>query len=225
MELNENTLSILRNFATINSNIVFEGGNVLKTIADSKTVLSKAELDQSFPQSFGIYDLGEFLSVLGLVDSPVLSFGESSVSVSDGSGRSNIKYFYSPIDHLTTPTKDIPMPEYDVTFTLDRSTMAKIKRAASTLGFEEVSVTSIDGVIVLKVFDMNDPTSNSYTVEVDGSAESSNFNFVFNINNLKMIDGDYVVGLSRKNLSHFVNKESNVEYWVALQKSSKFEEE
>jgi hypothetical protein len=222
MELTENTLDVLKNFATINSNIVIDEGNTVKTVSESKTVLARAELDQSLPRRFGIYELPEFLSVLGLVDSPRLTFEENYVTIGDSTGRSNIKYFYSETEILTSPSKDIQMPECDTRFTLDRTTLAKIRRAAASLGHGEVTVTNDNGVINLTVADNNDATSHAFTIAVDGESGSDNLKAVLNIGNLKMIDGDYEVSISSKLISHFVNKESNIEYWVALQKESTF---
>ena len=113
------------------------------------------------------------------------------------------------------------MPEADVTFRLDRETMNKIKKAASVLGHTEVSVQNDDGVIVLAVANNEDASSNEIKIAVDGEASSEDFKYIFSIANLKMIEGDYDVSLSSKLISHFVNTESNVEYWVALQKTSK----
>ena len=72
MELTENTLQILKNFSAINSNIVIREGNTVQTIAEAKNLLAKAEVTERFPQDFGVYDLSEFLGVLGLVDQPQL---------------------------------------------------------------------------------------------------------------------------------------------------------
>ena len=224
MELTEKTMQVLKNYATINPNIVITEGNVIKTVSEAKNVLSSVELDVSFPQTFGIYELSEFLSVLSLVDSPRLKFEDSYVLVTDSAGRSRIKYFYSDIDMLTTPSKDIIMPETEVKFTLDSATLSSIKRAASVLGHTEMSVSASDGVVSLSVIDNNDRTSNVYSIDVDGVFAEEKFNFIFNISNLKMIDGDYEVGISKKLISHFVNKENGIEYWCALEKSSTYGE-
>ena len=224
MELTEKTMQVLKNYATINPNIVITEGNVIKTVSEAKNVLSSVELDVTFPQTFGIYELSEFLSVLSLVDSPRLKFEDSYVLVTDSAGRSRIKYFYSDIDMLTTPSKDIIMPETEVKFTLDSATLSSIKRAASVLGHTEMSVTASDGVVSLSVIDNNDRTSNVYSIDVDGVFAEEKFNFIFNISNLKMVDGDYEVGISKKLISHFVNKENGIEYWCALEKSSTYGE-
>mgnify|MGYP000049750968 FL=1 len=224
MELNDKTLAVLKNYATINPNVVINEGNVLKTISEAKNVLSSAELDDTFPKTFGIYDLNEFLNVLSLVDSPNLKFEDNYVLVSDGSGRTRIKYFYSDIDMLTVPSKDIIMPEAEVSFSFDRETLSRVKRAASVLGHTELSVSVINNVLSLSVVDQNDKTSNVFSIDVDGTYKNENFNYVFNISNLKMIDDDYRVDISSKLISHFVNEQSGIQYWVALEKTSTYGE-
>ena len=143
------------------------------------------------------------------------------MDISDGSGRSSLKYFYSDPSILTTTNNEIVMPSADVTFRLDHETMNRIKKAASVLGHTEVSVQNEDGVIVLAVANNEDTSSNAIKIAVDGEASGEDFKYIFSIANLKMIEGDYDVSLSKKLISHFVNTESNVEYWVALQKTSK----
>ena len=92
MEFSDNTMSVLRNFSDINQNILVKEGNILKTISEARNVLSTAELDDSFPKCFGVYDLSEFIGVLGLVDKPNLSFEEDYMTINDSTGRTKIKY-------------------------------------------------------------------------------------------------------------------------------------
>ena len=49
MELTDTTLNILKNYATINPNIVINEGNTLKTISVARNVLSSAETTEEFP--------------------------------------------------------------------------------------------------------------------------------------------------------------------------------
>ena len=95
MELNEATLQILKNLASINSNIVIDEGNTIKTISEAKNILSEATIEEIIPQKFGVYDLNEFLGVLGLVDKPSLKFTENYATINDSTGRSKVKYFFS----------------------------------------------------------------------------------------------------------------------------------
>lgn len=222
MELSENTLQVLKNFSTINQNVMIRAGNTLKTISEARNVLATSVIEENFPQDFGIYDLNEFLGVLGLVNSPRLKFDDGFGIVSDSTGRSKVKYFFSPEETLTSPSKDINMPEPDVKFTLDNDTLNKLKRAASTLGHEEVSISGKDGVLSLSVVESQNATSNKYSIDVDGEFGDATFNFILNIANLKILPGDYDVSISNKLISNFSHKELNLNYWIALEKTSQY---
>ena len=224
MELSSFTMQSLKNFASINPNLVIRGGNTIMTMSEAKNVLAMATVAEDFPQEFGIYDLNEFLSVVNLFDTSNLKFEDSHLIVSDASGRSKIKYFYSDIEMLTSPTKPIAMPDAEVTFVLDQGTLNNLKRAASALGHNEVSITGANNVITLTVVDSENSTSNSYSIDVDGEYISDNFNFILNINNLRMIPGDYKVEISSKLISQFTNMsdDQKLTYWVALEKTSTY---
>lgn len=222
MELSENTLQVLKNFSTINQNIMIRQGNTIKTISEARNVLATAVVDADFPQDLGIYDLNEFISVLSLVDTPRLKFEEEYVNIGDSSGRSKIKYFFSPEETLTFPQKDITMPSADVKFTLDNDTLNKLKRAASVLGHNEVTISGTNGVLSLSVVESQNSTSNAFSIDIDGDFGESVFNFVLSIANLKILPGDYDVSISSKLISNFAHKEHDLNYWIALEKTSTF---
>ena len=123
---------------------------------------------------------------------------------------------------LTTPAKSIAEPAGDVTFTLDQTTLNSLKRAASALGHSEVSITPSNRAITLSVMDKSNSTSNTYSIDVDGEYNSDDFNFILNINNLRMIAGDYNVRLASNLVSQFTNTSENLRYWVALEKTSTY---
>lgn len=225
MNISDQTINVLKNFATINPNLVFKPGNTVKTISEAKNILASVTISEDIPQEFGIYDLNEFLSVVGMFDEPVMLFGENGkqAKIADAKARQSVNYFFSDQSILTSPQKDITMPEADVKFTLSADEMSKLKRAASTLGVSDVVITNESGKTIVLVTDTDDATSNSYELVVD-SVEKANgtFTAVFNIGNFKFVAGEYDVELSAKGLSHFTNKSLPVQYWVALEKSSKF---
>ena len=223
MELSENTLNVLKNYSGINPNMMIRSGNTIKTISEARTVLSTAVVDANFPKDFGIYDLNEFMGVLRLVDTPRLNFEDEYVVVNDSTGRSKVKYFYSSEDTLTTPQKDITMPNADVKFKLDNETMNRLKKAASTLGHSEISITGSDGVLSLSVVDSQNKTSNAFSIDIDGEFDNdAKFNFVLSTNNLKILPGDYEVSISSKLISQFNHTSLDVKYWIALEKTSTF---
>jgi hypothetical protein len=223
MELSESTLQVLRNFSGINQNILIKSGSNIKTISEARNVVATADVTESFEKDFGIYDLNEFIGVIGLVNSPSLKFEDHSVTVSDASGRSKVNYFYAAEETLTAPTKDVTMPEADVKFVLDNDTLNKLKKAASTLGPTEVSIQAKDGVLSLSVLENKNPTSNAFSIDIDGEfKQDAVFNFIISISNLKILPGDYEVEISSKLITQFKNKEIPLKYWIALEKSSTY---
>ena len=140
----------------------------MKTMSIAKNIVSRAEIEETFPNTFGIYDLSEFLSVLSLVDNPSITFSENYCTVSDGSGLSSVKYFYSDPEMLSAPKKDIVMPECEVKFLLTNETLSKIKRASSALGYDNISIRPSGNSIEIAVVDTEDSTSNSYSILVEG---------------------------------------------------------
>ena len=77
MKLSDKTLSLLKNFSSINQSILFKQGNKLRTISVMKNILAEATITEDIPQDFGIYDLNQFLNGLGLHNSPELDFGNA----------------------------------------------------------------------------------------------------------------------------------------------------
>lgn len=222
MQLTEKTLSILKNYASIQPNLVVEEGNQIKTMAEARNVMSSAELDQEFPVSFGIYDLSEFLGVLSLVDSPDVSFSDQYLTVQDSSGTAKVRFWYSSPDMLTHPKKDLQMPPAEVTFKLSQNTLDRIRRASSTLGHDKMVIEPNDGSILISVTDTTDSTCNSFKIEVPGSYESDEFQFVMGIPNIKVIPGDYDVSVSSKLISKFEGTSGDIRYFIALEKSSTY---
>ena len=224
MIISNDTLNVLKNFATINPNLVFKPGQELKTIAESKTIMASAKIVEDFPQEFGVYDLNEFLSVYSLIDNPTVEFEDKAMVISSGNvNQQKIKYFFSSPEILTTPQKDIAMPEPEVGFTLEEDTLNQIRKAAAVLGHNELSIKGNNGVLTASVADTRDATSNVYSIEIDKDNSCKNeFDFVVNIPNLKLLPGDYFVSISSKLISNWTNNNYPAEYFIALEKESKY---
>ena len=77
MKLSNYTTSVLKNFSTINQNLVIKEGNTITTMSAMKNIVAKAEVEETFPQQIAIYDLNEFLGALSLFTSPVLDFSDN----------------------------------------------------------------------------------------------------------------------------------------------------
>ena len=223
MKLNQTTQDILKNFSEINTNILIKPGSELNTISTMKNILAKATINDSFDKEFGIYDLNEFLSVVSSLDKPELTLQENHMTISTEGSRSKVKYFYSDPSVIVSPTKDVNMPESDVTFTLSESNLAQLRKMAAILSSPDLALTGEKGGdVVLKVCDKKNDTSNKFDIVV-GENATANYTFYFKVENLKMISGDYDVAVSSKSIAHFKNIKLPIEYWIALEPDSVFD--
>jgi len=222
MKLSNNTTSVLKNFATINQNLVIKEGNTIKTMSAMKNIIAKAEVEETFPQEMAIYDLNEFLGALSLFSNPILDFNDSYVMISEETKpTTKMKYFYSDPSVVTTPAKMIDMPSEEVKFTMSNEDLSKLKRAAGAIGAPDMVLERKDNISSLTVKDKKNDTANNYSLDVDTNSEGQ-FNFFFKVENMKLLDGTYDVEISSKNISHYKNKNIDIEYWIALEPESTY---
>jgi len=220
MKLSDKTLSLLKNFSSINQSILFKQGNKLRTISVMKNILAEASIDEEIPKDFGIYDLNQFLNGLNLHQNAELDFvNDSYVVIKEGKSRS--KYFFAdPNVIVTPPDKSITLPSEDVCFLLDTKELDKLLKAASVYQLPDLSVVGNAGVIRLVVRDKKNETSNDFSVVVGETTETFVLNF--KVENVKIIPGSYEVVISSKLLSQFKNTGFDVTYYIALEPDSTF---
>ena len=221
MNLSDNTLGILKNFAGINNSILVKKGNQLRTISVAKNILAEAEIPEDFPRDVAIYDLNQFLNGLSLHQDPDLDFSEET-HLTIREGRRKVKYFFAdPQVIIAPPEKEISLPSQDACFQLDSSALEKLLKAAAVYQLPDLSVVGGAGVVKLIVRDKKNDTSNEYAVTVGET--DKNFTFNFKVENIRIIPGSYDVVVSSKLLSKFTNSKLNLTYYIALEPDSTFD--
>ena len=216
MKLSSETIEVLKNFSTINQNLVIKEGSSISTMSAMKNIIANAKVTDKFPKEFAIYDLNEFLAALSLFANPELDFKDNFVLITEES--KSLKYWYSDPSVVTTPTKDITMPECEVKFNLSSDTLAMVTKAAAVIGAPDMALESGS----LKVTDKKNATANNYALDLGVDSQSDNYKFWFKVENLKLMQGSYDVQVSSKNISHFKNSAGNVEYFIALEPESAY---
>ena len=220
MNLSDNTLGILKNFAGINNSILVKKGNQLRTISVAKNILAEAEIPEDFPRDVAIYDLNQFLNGLSLHQDPDLDFSEETY-LTIREGRRKVKYFFAdPQVIIAPPEKEISLPSQDACFQLDSNSLEKLLKAAAVYQLPDLSVIGKDGEIHMVVRDKKNDTSNEYSIYVGETDQTFDLNF--KMENIKIIPGPYDVVISSKLLSEFTNKQYNLKYFIALEPDSTF---
>lgn len=222
MKISAQTIGILKNFASINASLLVKAGKVLSTISPQKTILAKAAVAEEFPREFAIYDLGQFLGALSLVQDPEIEFEESHLTIKSGSGKHSIKYFYAkPELVVSPPAKEIPVPNSDIKFKLPWQNLSEIIKAASILQLPEIVVQSSgDGTLTrIGTVDTKNNTSNSLFLDTDHTS-SVPFRIIFRAENLKLLQADYEVVLAQKGVGYFTT--ADVSYFIASESTSTY---
>ena len=220
MKLSDKTISVLKNFSSINQSILFKEGNKLRTISVMKNILAEATISEEFAKDFGVYDLNQFLNGLSLHQKPELDFGnEGYVVIREGKMRS--KYLFAdPNVIVTPPDKEITLPSEDVCFEVSTEQLDKLLKAAAVYQLPDLSAVGENGVVKLVVRDKKNDTSNDFAIVV-GETESE-FSFNFKVENIKVLPGTYDVVVSQKLLSRFTSKNHDLTYFIALEPDSTF---
>lgn len=219
MKISDNTRDVLKNFSTINSGIRVKTGNKLETISNMKNILAVATVSEEFPQDFSIYNLPEFLGATSLLEDPDFQFNDTSLSITDNNSAMN--YFFASEGMVTAPDKMITMPNAEITFDLSSTLLNDLNKAASVLGVNDLVLKSDGSTITLEVTDKKNTTSNTFS-RIVGEGDGNVYNMNFKIENLKVLDGNYTVSVSSKGISHFNNKDIDLEYFIALEPDSKY---
>lgn len=216
MKLSENTLAILKNFSSINSGVVLQKGNVQKTISPEQTILVEAHLEDDMPETFGIYDLNQFLGNVTTLKSPELKFSSESVVMDDGDMQLNY-YSCSPSLIISPPQgRDLVLKNVDVSFALSNNTLTKLLRLAAMNNLSHLTVIGKNGELRLQTHEKSNDTSNFASTKIDDYS-GKDFVVSFKTENLRLIPDNYNVEIAIGGFAKFVNASGKLTYFIALE--------
>src|ERR1700693_4534595 len=160
MKFSPETLQILKNFATVNTNILIHPGSQLATIATGKNVFATAIVKEEFPVEIAIYDLGSLLGLLTINPDAEVEFGDKSLTITNGTAQ--FTYFYSdPSIIVSPPQKTITLDEH-YKFSLAKEDITTLLKAAAIMSSPMLTVTAKNGVVSINVGDPKTRASNNY---------------------------------------------------------------
>lgn len=219
MKLSSETISILKNFSTINPSILFKKGNVVSTMSPLKTIIARATVQEQFPVECGIFELTKFLSIISLFNNQTtdLDFQNTHVDIIDGNQK--IRYVYADKEVIVCPPdREVPFPKADVTFNLTAAYLQSLLKAISVLQLPEVALVGEEGAIEIRGINSKSPTADNYSVKI-GETDKQ-FKMVYKVENLKFISGDYTVEISKDFITRFST--NNVNYMIMAEATSSF---
>ena len=223
MKLSEKTINLLENFSSINQSILVKKGSKLRTMSVMKNILAEAEVDENFERDFGIYDLPQFLNGVNLMKDPDLDLRNETYMIIREGKNTRVKFAFADPDCIVSPPeKGVTLPSSDVTFLLDSVQLGKLLKASQVYQLPDLSAVGNGKEISLVVSDRKNDNSNEYSLKVGKTDQTFEFNF--KIENIKLVPGSYDVQISQKNLAKFTNSNYNLDYFIALEPDSTYEE-
>lgn len=220
MKISNETIQLLKNYATINSNILIREGSTLSTISSAGNIFATSKIAEEFPREVAIYDLNSLLALLTLTDDQEVEFGEKSLIITKDGGE--FEYFYSePNILLPKPEKwpqKTPNTENFFEFNLSTQEVQTIQKACGIVGAPTLSLIGKNGKVTLHVGDPKTPSSNSYKKAVGEYSED--FDARLSFDNLKIVPDNYVVGINKKKSFHFKSTTRQYQLWTAVDPSS-----
>jgi len=219
MKLSKETLNLIKNYASINGNLLLKPGKKLATIHIQNKIFSSATIAEDFPVQFPIYDVNEFLSVLSLFENPDIDFTDKYLTIKEG--NSALKFFAASIDNMKLPPdKDVNFADIVAEFDLSSALLTTIPRTAGVLKVDGISLVGDGTNLSVVIADKKNATSNSYSTTV--GTTTSVFRVNVAVENIKMLPGNYKVSISKKGLK-FQLENSDLVYYVAIELDSTFE--
>lgn len=219
MKFDAKTVSILKNFSTINPSILFREGNVVKTISPTKTILAKSTVDVNFDRKFAIYNLSRLLNTLSFYQDPDVILNEQNLVVTNGNGSSTTLSYTDESTIKCAPDKEVVLPSVDASFQISNAAMQNIMKMMGNLGVPEIAIIGDGKNLMVSALDSKNPGTESHTEKV--GVTDKVFRAIFKAENVKLVPGDYTVEVSSKGISHF--KSDDVEYWIAVEQNSTFD--
>lgn len=217
MKLSDNMMITMKNFYSINQSLVLRRGKIQRSMSSDKAVLVEAEFDDEIPNEFGIYDLNQFLGNITTMNSPDLSFTETSVKMNDGEVEL-VYYSCSPNLIVSPPDKELVMKKIDVEFSLTSKLLDKLLKLAMMNNFPNLSIIGKNGKLNANCHDIKNDTSNNLRTSLSlGDYNGSDFIATFKVENIKVISDDYNIEVTLAGFAKFTSKNHKLKYFIALE--------
>lgn len=223
VKLSKDTLEVLKVMSTINNSLKFEAGSTLKTISAGGSIIMEAEIAETFPQGFSIYEMNRFLNVLNLANmkDAQLEFNDGN-KVTIRSGKSKVDYYFSSETFVQHPGKQIQLPTVDLKVTLTEEDIDNFVKGAAALGHKILAFRAVGGAVSLVATTPEVDTSNDMEIGLDledGATAPADGTYRIKLENLKVLPGDYVVEICGRGIIRLEHKTRKVITFIGLEKT------
>jgi hypothetical protein len=216
MIIDKSTISILKNFSTINTSILIKKGNTL-TSGIPKNIIAKATLDISFPRRFALANLPKLINILEMFKEPSVEFLDNMLMVSSN-GR-NFKLMYTEekiIEDEIVQDGTIELPSVYALTEISNEVLSQLMKALRILGYSEIHFYGDGEELFVGISDSENPSSDSYSVFLGKSDKK--FRAIFKSEYFNLYPDNYEVAIYEKGLAVFTSEK--LQYIIAMNKNN-----
>ena len=128
IKFSHQTISILKQFAAVNSGIVISPGNLIATRTDD--VVAEAVIAETFASEVCLPDIHEFLRVLALFTEPVCKFEQDCARIKEADGTAETLYeLGKPGSIVLRPIRKKPFPAEQITLSIGSEQWETLRKA------------------------------------------------------------------------------------------------
>lgn len=211
MKISENTIKVLKNYASINPSIYIREGSIIRTKSPSNTILSKVKVEEQFDKDFAIYDLSRFLSTLAMFQKPDIEIHDKYINITEE--NRNVKYTLHNPELIVSPRNEDPkLPGNIVSeFDIKAFELSEVMKAMNVLTMKEISIVGDGKNISIRTSDNKNDGSDVYSVEI--AKTDNTFKAVITSDNLKLMSNDYNITVADSGIVRFYN--DTMDYYIA----------
>ena len=220
-------VKILKNFSTISSSMVIGNKEFSIVNAPKSSLIGVYPLEKEYQyDSFGIFDLNEFLNLINQFKNYSLDLKERSISIIDQDTGNLIDYNLTPIEMIKTAPIDKLKVNFDnikkhVEFKFSEENLNTLKKIIAVLKPERLFFQSENGYIKITAADkVLESSTNPLIIKI--REEDISFNeledttLYFTMDEMKLLDGEYQVSMSKNGISLWKNKIYKVDYFIGV---------
>lgn len=224
VKFSSDTLAVLKKLNKINQCLkIPKNSRELRSLNETRTTAAYINIEEELPRDFCIYDIGEFITVLSIIQNPIVDFSNPKyVTIKSEDGSQKLKYLDASEDVINSYTdKVLKVPSEDVTINVSAAHVNSVLNAAKTLKLEFVGFTGDGEKVYISAFSRNNgdgQETNDYSIEVAETTEV--FKLFYKTEALQILDGEATFVISKKKISEVQN--GKFKYFITLDAKSEF---
>lgn len=246
VKLSDSTLSVFKKLHDVDQSLKIacdqvetvkdEDGNdkevtVLRTKSMNKTMMARVEVSEVFPRDFHIYDLREFISVVGIVNEPEFDFSNDKyVVIKSSDGKQQLRYLEANPDLIHSfINKDLALSNSNAEVAVSERQFKSVLTASQTMKLEYIGFIGDGETISMSAFNKNNgdnKDTNNFSIELEDSDVEMRMFYKTDVHNISVLlgEGDLVFSIDASRKVSKVTTQTGKTFWIAFDSKSEFSE-